>query len=75
MNIHIGERPHKCFVCNKTFKEAGQLMYHKRIHTGERPYKCEQCDKDFIKACHLIAKVNQYLAGSAGEDLQTRRSV
>lgn len=32
----VGERPHKCNVCNKTFIQSGQLVIHNRTHSGEK---------------------------------------
>jgi KRAB domain-containing zinc finger protein len=40
LQIHIGEKPYKCSVCDKVFAQANQLHAHIRRHTGEKPYTC-----------------------------------
>ncbi|KAK7796745.1 hypothetical protein U0070_020339, partial [Myodes glareolus] len=43
----IGEKPHQCGKCGKSFSTALSLNVHQRIHTGEKPYKCQECKKSF----------------------------
>ena len=53
MQVHTGERPHKCFECDKTFRNRGQLTLHTRLHTGEKPHTCSECSKTFRLMCTL----------------------
>ena len=41
------KRGHECDVCEKVFRQAGDLQRHVRIHTNEKPYKCDVCEKRF----------------------------
>ena len=43
------ERPHKCAICEKTFKYQGLLTVHQRVHIREEPYKCITCGKTFTR--------------------------
>ena len=47
MRIHTNEKPFECDVCEKRFRESGNLKVHMRIHTNEKPYECDVCDKSF----------------------------
>jgi Zinc finger, C2H2 type len=33
---HLGLRPHKCLICDKSFCEKQELQNHARTHTGEK---------------------------------------
>ncbi|KAK2504537.1 hypothetical protein MC885_007408 [Smutsia gigantea] len=48
------ERPYRCDICGRSFKQHSSLTQHQRIHTGEKPYKCNQCGKAFSLRSYLI---------------------
>ncbi len=45
--IHTGERPFRCAVCNKSFRQRSVLIVHRKIHTGEKPFECFICFRRF----------------------------
>ena len=45
MRIHTNEKPYECDVCEKRFRQSGDLQRHKRMHTNEKPYECDVCEK------------------------------
>ncbi|KAL0274003.1 UNVERIFIED_CONTAM: hypothetical protein PYX00_006547 [Menopon gallinae] len=52
--VHTGERPFKCFICNKTFTRTDKLLLHQRIHAGDKRYKCNKCDYASVDSGSLI---------------------
>ena len=44
---------HECDVCEKSFRQSGDLKKHKRIHTNEKPYECDVCEKRFTQSGNL----------------------
>ncbi|EDW83266.1 uncharacterized protein Dwil_GK22769 [Drosophila willistoni] len=44
---HTDFKPHQCELCDKSFRQMGELRAHIRRHTGERPFKCLYCDRSF----------------------------
>lgn len=43
----LGEKPHKCVVCLKSFSQSSNLITHMRKHSGYKPFKCGMCDRAF----------------------------
>ncbi|KAK6623053.1 hypothetical protein RUM43_008905 [Polyplax serrata] len=52
--VHTGERPFKCFLCEKAFNRTDKLLLHQRIHAGDKRYKCTKCDYASVDSGSLI---------------------
>ncbi|KAM4031921.1 uncharacterized protein ACNLHF_019306 [Anomaloglossus baeobatrachus] len=50
----IGEKPHSCFECGKSFKRKAYLIVHQRIHTKLKPFLCSECGKCFTQKFSLV---------------------
>ena len=54
MAIHRREeRPFKCRICGKAFKQQAHRDAHIRTHTNDRPYACQHCGQLFKQSGHL----------------------
>ncbi|KAJ8706795.1 hypothetical protein PYW07_012873 [Mythimna separata] len=63
--IRIGDKSHKCEICQRSFKKLAHLTRHIRRHTGEKPYKCDFCQRCFSQDCNL----NRHIRKHKGETL------
>lgn len=50
MHYILGERPFKCHICQKAFKQSSDLKKHINLHTGTNQFKCEECNMEFRRA-------------------------
>jgi len=54
MRVHMGDKPYKCSLYDKSFTTSSQLQSHKRhVHSNRRPYDCRYCGKMF-KSSHNL---------------------
>lgn len=59
IKYHVGQRPHKCDVCGKTYVEAQTLKIHMRKHSDTRPYICQFCGLRFFSTSALSSHTNR----------------
>ncbi|XP_041360450.1 Krueppel homolog 1-like [Gigantopelta aegis] len=48
-----GPRPHRCEVCQRSFREVATLRKHEQLHRADRPYVCTTCGKSFLWSSNL----------------------
>ncbi|XP_046578586.1 zinc finger protein 227-like isoform X1 [Haliotis rubra] len=48
-----GPRPHRCDVCQRSFREVATLRKHEQLHRADRPYVCSTCGKSFLWSSNL----------------------
>uniref|UniRef100_A0A8C6IUT3 Uncharacterized protein n=1 Tax=Melopsittacus undulatus TaxID=13146 RepID=A0A8C6IUT3_MELUD len=58
--VNDGDRPYKCFYCQRAYKKSCHLKQHIRSHTGEKPFKCSQCGRGFVSAGVLKAHIRTH---------------
>lgn len=49
----LGEKPHVCKICSKSFHESSSLSKHMNLHLPEKPFQCEICLKKFSQKYSL----------------------
>ncbi|PVD32484.1 hypothetical protein C0Q70_07923 [Pomacea canaliculata] len=46
-------RPHRCDICQRSFRELATLRKHEQLHRADRPYVCQTCGKSFLWSSNL----------------------
>lgn len=48
------EKPHKCRICDKSFRKTTDRNKHEETHNTERTYECEYCHKKYKTSKVLV---------------------
>uniref|UniRef100_A0A8C4XXR6 Zinc finger protein 665-like n=1 Tax=Gopherus evgoodei TaxID=1825980 RepID=A0A8C4XXR6_9SAUR len=50
---HVGQKPHKCPDCGKSFRGNSTLRHHQRSQAGKTPHQCRECGHSFVQKSNL----------------------
>ncbi|XP_056390175.1 zinc finger protein 646-like [Hyla sarda] len=56
---HKDDRPHRCDICNRTYRHASSLHTHKSTHKRGN-YKCSICHKEFLNPISMKAHLRTH---------------
>ncbi|XP_049287825.1 zinc finger protein 160-like isoform X2 [Anopheles funestus] len=48
------DRPYKCHICERSYRNQKNLKSHLKVHEGIRAYQCEICGKNFSGSSYLV---------------------
>ncbi|KTF77377.1 hypothetical protein cypCar_00042275 [Cyprinus carpio] len=70
-----GEKPHRCVICNQTFRIMKTLTKHMVIHSDVRPLSCPHCSTTFKRKDKLKYHVDHVHSGRPLKQQQPNLSV
>ncbi|KAI8746429.1 zinc finger protein 236 [Biomphalaria glabrata] len=50
VSTNNSRRGHRCYICNKIFKQAMHLTQHMKKHSADKSFQCTECSKSFGSA-------------------------